>query len=246
MAFEDADWCLRCWQAGLRIVYQPYSELTHLESVTRGMEQGERELASKDLFWSRWGDFFDRRDVRTDDGKLRIVYVTWDTGVGGGHRDIFEHLNRLIERGHEAELWTRRAGPPDWFDLRAPVRSFDSFDELAEALEPLKAIKVATWWATGPAVWLASCAQRHPRLLRAGHRDLVLPRPPRLRLPRGRHLPARVPLPDHLGVEPRAPGRVRRAAHGSCRPGSTWTSSASATTSPATTAACWSSAATTR
>jgi GT2 family glycosyltransferase len=156
MAFEDADWCLRCWQAGLRIVYQPYSELTHLESVTRGMEQGERELASKDLFWSRWGDFFDRRDVRTDDGKLRIVYVTWDTGVGGGHRDIFEHLNRLIERGHEAELWTRRAGPPDWFDLRAPVRSFDSFDELAEALEPLRAIKVATWWATGPAVWLAS------------------------------------------------------------------------------------------
>ena len=156
MAFEDADWCLRCWQEGLPIVYQPYSELTHLESVTRGMEQGERELASRDLFWSRWGDFFDRRDVRTKDGKLRIVYVTWDTGVGGGHRDIFEHLNRLIERGHDAELWTRRAGPPDWFDLRAPVRSFDSFDELAEALEPLKAIKVATWWATGPAVWLAS------------------------------------------------------------------------------------------
>ena len=156
MAFEDADWCLRCWQEGLRVVYQPYSELTHLESVTRGTEQGERELASKDLFWSRWGDFFDRRDVRTDDGKLRIVYVTWDTGVGGGHRDIFEHLNRLIERGHHAELWTRRAGPPDWFDLRARVRSFDSFDELADALEPLKAIKVATWWATGPAVWLAS------------------------------------------------------------------------------------------
>jgi GT2 family glycosyltransferase len=156
MAFEDADWCLRCWQEGLRIVYQPYSELTHLESVTRGMEQGERELASKDLFWSRWGDYFDRRAVRTDDGKLRIVYVTWDTGVGGGHRDIFEHLNRLIERGHHAELWTRRGGPPDWFDLRAPVRSFESFDELAEELEPLKAIKVATWWATGPAVWLAS------------------------------------------------------------------------------------------
>jgi GT2 family glycosyltransferase/glycosyltransferase involved in cell wall biosynthesis len=156
MAFEDADWCLRCWQEGLEIIYQPFSELTHLESVTRGMEQGARELASKDLFWSRWGDFFERRGVRTAEGKLRVVYVTWDTGVGGGHRDVFEHLNRLIDRGHEAELWTRRAGAPDWFDLRAPVRSFDSLDELAVALEPLEAIKVATWWATAPPVWLAS------------------------------------------------------------------------------------------
>ena len=157
MAFEDADWCLRCWQAGLQIVYQPYSELTHLESVTRGMEQGERELAAKDLFWSRWGDFFDRRDVRTDDGRLRVVYVTYDTSVGGGHRDIFEHLNRLVERGHEAELWTtRNAGAPDWFDLRAPVRSFARYADLVHELEPLHAIKVATWWATAPHVWLAS------------------------------------------------------------------------------------------
>ena len=157
MAFEDADWCLRCWQAGLQIVYQPYSELTHLESVTRGMEQGERELAAKDLFWSRWGDFFDRRDVRTDDGRLRVVYVTYDTSVGGGHRDIFEHLNRLVERGHEAELWTtRNAGAPDWFDLRAPVRSFARYADLVHELEPLRAIKVATWWATAPHVWLAS------------------------------------------------------------------------------------------
>ncbi|MFL5955940.1 MAG: glycosyltransferase [Solirubrobacterales bacterium] len=157
MAFEDADWCLRCWQAGLQIVYQPYAELTHLESVTRGMAQGERELASRDLFWSRWGDFFDRRDVRTDDGRLRVVYVTYDTSVGGGHRDVFEHLNRLVERGQEAELWTtRNAGPPDWFDLRAPVRSFARYADLVQELEPLDAIKVATWWATAPHVWLAS------------------------------------------------------------------------------------------
>ena len=39
--------------------------------------------------------------MRTASGALRIVYVTEDTGVGGGHRDIFEHLNRLQERGHD-------------------------------------------------------------------------------------------------------------------------------------------------
>ncbi len=58
------------------------------------------------MFWERWGDFFDRRAVRTDDGGLRVVYVTEGTGVGGGHRDIFEHLNGLLERGHDVELWT--------------------------------------------------------------------------------------------------------------------------------------------
>ena len=39
--------------------------------------------------------FFDERPVLTADGKLRVIYVTEDTGVGGGHRVVFEHLNGL-------------------------------------------------------------------------------------------------------------------------------------------------------
>ena len=58
------------------------------------------------VFWERWGEFFDARDVRTRGGQLRVVYVTEGTGVGGGHRDIFEHLNRLLDRGHEVALYT--------------------------------------------------------------------------------------------------------------------------------------------
>ncbi|HUB77008.1 MAG TPA: glycosyltransferase family 2 protein, partial [Solirubrobacteraceae bacterium] len=106
MAYEDVDLCLRCWQAGLRVLYFPAAILYHHESVTRGTDVGERERASQQLFWELWGDFFDARDVRTAEGKLRVVYVTEGTGVGGGHRDIFEHLNRLAERGHECALYT--------------------------------------------------------------------------------------------------------------------------------------------
>jgi GT2 family glycosyltransferase len=156
MAFEDADWCLRAWKDGLSVVYTPYSELTHLESTTRGMVQGERELSAKDLFWDRWGEFFERREVRTPDGRLRVVYVTQDTTMGGGHRDIFEHLNRLAERGHDVALWTLGKGPPDWFDLEVPVRTFADYDALTAELEPLEAIKVATWWETAMPVWRAS------------------------------------------------------------------------------------------
>ena len=161
MAYEDVDWCLRAWQAGFRVLYFPAASLYHHESVTRGTDVGERERASQRFFWERWGDFFDARDVRAESGGLRVIYVTEDTGVGGGHRDIFEHLNRLLERGHEVALYTL-GEPPDWFPLRVPVHSFEFYDELIEQLADIDAIKVATWWNTAAPVWRASVLRGIP------------------------------------------------------------------------------------
>ncbi|HEX8064974.1 MAG TPA: glycosyltransferase [Thermoleophilaceae bacterium] len=161
MAYEDVDWCLRAWEAGMRVMYQPQSALFHLESKTRGTDQGERELESQRLFWETWGDWFDARDVRTPEGRLRVVYVTEDTGVGGGHRVVFEHLNGLAERGHECALYTLDRAP-EWFDLRVPVRTFDDYDELTAALAEVDALKVATWWNTAAPVWNASVRRGIP------------------------------------------------------------------------------------
>jgi GT2 family glycosyltransferase len=161
MAYEDVDWCLRTWQAGFRVLYFPAASLYHHESVTRGTDVGKREAESQRLFWERWGDFFDARDVRTVEGKLRVAYVTEGTGIGGGHRDIFEHLNRLLDRGHEVSLYTLGEAP-EWFDLRAPVHSFEYYDELVEDLGKLDAIKVATWWNTAAPVWQASVLRGIP------------------------------------------------------------------------------------
>jgi GT2 family glycosyltransferase len=162
MAYEDVDWCLRAWQAGYRVRYFPIARLVHHESLTRGTTQGERELASQRLFWERWSGFFDDREVHTPDGRLRIVYVTEDTGIGGGHRDIFEHLNRLAARGHDVALYTL-GERPEWFELRAvPVHTFADYDTLVAELAPLDAIKVATWWMTALPVWRASVARGIP------------------------------------------------------------------------------------
>lgn len=155
MAYEDVDWCLRAWQAGYRVRYQPRAVLEHPESATRPTVVGEREQMSQDHFWTRWRGLFEERPVTTHDGRLRVIYVTEDTGVGGGHRDIFEHLNRLAERGHDVQLFTC-AGPPDWFDLAVPVRTFADYGALAVALAGEQAIKVATWWRTAAAVWRGS------------------------------------------------------------------------------------------
>jgi GT2 family glycosyltransferase len=161
MAYEDVDWCLRAWRAGMRVMYFPAASLYHHESVTRGTDVGERERVSQRVFWERWGDFFDAREVRAESGGLRVVYVTEGTGIGGGHRDIFEHLNRLLERGHEVALYTL-GKPPDWFELRAPVHSFEFYDELVDALADVDAIKVATWWNTAAPVWRASVLRGIP------------------------------------------------------------------------------------
>jgi GT2 family glycosyltransferase len=164
MAYEDVDLCLRCWEAGQRVLYVPESTMTHLESKTRPVEPGPRELESQRYFWERWGDWFDARGVRTASGALRVIYVTEDTGVGGGHRVVFEHLNGLKERGHEAELWTlgERGGDPDWFDLKVPVRTFEDWGVMVHALDQEDAIKVATWWATSPTVWRGSVRRGIP------------------------------------------------------------------------------------
>jgi GT2 family glycosyltransferase/glycosyltransferase involved in cell wall biosynthesis len=161
MAYEDVDYCLRAWEAGFQVLYYPYASLTHLEAKTRGMEQGQRELASQQRFWDRWSAWFEERPVRGEDGRLRIIYVTEDTGVGGGHRVVFQHLNGLAARGHHCELWSLD-GEPDWFDLDVPVREFEDYEALAAALAGEDAIKVATWWATAKYVWQASARRGIP------------------------------------------------------------------------------------
>lgn len=170
MAFEDVDYCLRAWRAGERVFYYPYARLVHHESLTRGRTQNAREIASKAHFWRKWGAFFDARTVRpagqlegrrlavaasADQKAPDVVYVLEDTGIAGGHRNIFDHVNLLIESGLDVELWSL-SDHPRWFELKTQTRRFKDFDELISALAPLPSAKVATWWNTAQAVWLSS------------------------------------------------------------------------------------------
>jgi glycosyltransferase involved in cell wall biosynthesis len=146
-AETPVDLSLRGWERCRRSYYIPSA------TVRTTRAEPARSAAAR--------SFFGGRDVRTTDDRLRVVYVTEDTGVGGGHRDVFEHLNRLAERGHEVELFSL-GEHPSWFELEVPTRTFKDYGGLLDALEGRDAIKIATWWNTAAPVWLASVRRGIP------------------------------------------------------------------------------------
>lgn len=162
-AFEDMDYCVRAWDEGIRVLYYPAATLTHVESASRGKNKtiGEKEKASVRYFWEKWGDWFDNRKVTDAQGKKRIIYVLQTTGISGGIKVVFQHLNRLKEKGYNAELWALDKHPT-WTQLDVPTRTFKNYRQLIDALEQEDAIKVATWWETALPVWLASIKRGIP------------------------------------------------------------------------------------
>ncbi|HEY1074002.1 glycosyltransferase family 2 protein [Brevundimonas sp.] len=59
---NDVDLCMRAQSQGLKVLYDPYVALYHLESKTRGFSREGEKLkvaeASGRLLWSRWGQKF--------------------------------------------------------------------------------------------------------------------------------------------------------------------------------------------
>jgi GT2 family glycosyltransferase len=55
VAFNDVDYCLRLRSAGYKVVWTPYAELYHHESVSRGKDRGWRQIlrAESEVFVMR-------------------------------------------------------------------------------------------------------------------------------------------------------------------------------------------------
>ena len=165
-AFEDMDYCIRAWNKGIKILYYPAATLTHLESASRGLNKtiSKKEKASVKYFWGKWGSWFDERNVLNKEGKIKIIYVLQSTGVSGGHRIVFEHLNNLLDMGYDAQLWALDKAPT-WTKLNTPIRTFKNYVSLVRALKKEEAIKVATWWETAAPVWESSVVNGIPAFI---------------------------------------------------------------------------------
>ncbi len=86
VAFNDVDFCLKLREKGYRIVYDPYAELYHFESKSRGLEDTPEKLERfhKEiaLLSERWKDVLDRPDpyynpnltLRRQDFSLKKIF----------------------------------------------------------------------------------------------------------------------------------------------------------------------------
>jgi GT2 family glycosyltransferase len=61
VAFNDIDFCLRLERAGYRQLYTPHAELTHYESVSRGLSGYSADYQA---FLARWGEQIQKDDPR--------------------------------------------------------------------------------------------------------------------------------------------------------------------------------------
>ena len=66
VAFNDVDLCMKIREAGYLIVYNPYAELNHYESKSRGYEDTEEKVQRFNseimLFKTRWSEFLEKGD----------------------------------------------------------------------------------------------------------------------------------------------------------------------------------------
>ena len=84
VSFNDIDLCLKIRERGYRIVYTPYAELYHYESLSRGYEdtQEKHEQSSREFRYMRekWGKVIDKGDpyynpnlsLRYEDFRIKI------------------------------------------------------------------------------------------------------------------------------------------------------------------------------
>ncbi len=158
-AFEDVDYCLRGWEAGYRTLYFPLSTLTHIESATRAKNKAitTKEKQSIDYFWQKWGDWFDKRNVRDSDGRIKLIFILQSMGMSGGIKAVFEQANMLSDRGFNIEIWGLDSHNRPWdISDKIKIKTFKNYERLIVALSNEEAIKIATWWETSFPVWLSS------------------------------------------------------------------------------------------
>lgn len=108
-------------------------------SLCEFASQGYIKIKDHDDLINKCVDIFKENNY-----KLNITYLPIVNGVTGGMRIIYEHINRLIDRGHKVEAISYY-GNPDWLNLNLNVKKINLDDNIKNYINNRDAI-VYTFW----------------------------------------------------------------------------------------------------
>lgn len=127
--YEDADYCLRLWESGKRVVYDPGAAVVHVEfaSSRSASEAVEMQLERREIFVRKHAERLRRHHpphpknlipARTAGGSgLRILFVddrVPHAFLGAGFPRSREMLLALVEAGHSVTFFPLSFPEEDW------------------------------------------------------------------------------------------------------------------------------------
>jgi GT2 family glycosyltransferase len=123
--YEDTDFAFRIRKLGLRVVYQPQSEVIHIESLTAGTNDKNSQLAAnREIFYHRWEDVLTRENFNNTDedyfardrslpGKI-ILYIDHCIPLfdqDGASFITYQYLKAMKSLGYKIVFWPQDLNP---------------------------------------------------------------------------------------------------------------------------------------
>lgn len=133
---------------GKRVIYNPDIFLIHW-----AYRKSPTQLRAKSENYMKFNQSHGIEIINKNQliGDMNVIYVLRDTTRSGGAKIVFEHCNRLHDRGWNVRVFALQ-GQPTWFELKVPVTKFNNFLDLSKQLSKEDVIKIATWWETASVV----------------------------------------------------------------------------------------------
>lgn len=135
--FEDDDLGLRVIEKGYKLYCALGVLVYHYggKSFSERFKQPSYNVVfekSKKLYIEKWYNTGRIRLIQNKKEDFSIIYVLASNGPSGGVKVIFEHANRLKDRGYNVSIWCNKNELDTWFDLHAPIFYFKEISEIPE------------------------------------------------------------------------------------------------------------------
>lgn len=136
--FEDDDLCLRVIEQGYRLYCSLGVFIYHFggQSFKDRFKTETHSLlleTSKKLYVEKWYSTNRIKHIHEIKERFSVIYLLASDSPSGGVKVVFEHANRLRDRGYDVKIYcNKNETKTNWFDVYVPIIYFSNYSEIPE------------------------------------------------------------------------------------------------------------------